>query len=147
MPSANRLPGRVIVAASVALTVLAACDDDSRGDSEGFCQAVADNLDALRAIPTTGDEVEALIERWREVGESAPLAVEPDWDAYTATIETAWTGADEEEILANTFASERSATNIATWLRDNCAIEWGPMTTIVPSTTTTVSGTVAPSGT
>lgn len=146
MPRATRRIRRVAVAASLA--GLAACDDDSPGDSEAFCAAVSENRDALLALPTTGDEVDALIELWREVGESAPLAIEPDWDALTQNRELAWTGEDEEEILATTFATERSATNVATWLRDKCSIDFGPVATVVPPTfpTTTVTGSVVPTG-
>lgn len=133
---------------SIATAGLVACDRDRAGDAATFCGRVADNIEALRAEPATEAEVESLIELWIDIGEDAPLAIEPDWDAYIDSyLRAAWTSDDEEEILASVFAGERSAVAIATWLQDNCGVEWGPVTTIVAhdEPDTSVSGT-APTG-
>ena len=117
-----------------AVLALAGCDDDGAGDTEQFCDEVAANVEALRAAPATADEVEELLDLWRDVGDGAPLAIEPEWDAYTDNLELAWTSEDDQEALASTFAAEQSTVAIAAWLSDTCGIDFGPVTTIVPGT-------------
>ena len=113
---------------------LASCDDDGAGDAEQFCTSVAENVEALRGNPATDAAVEDLIDLWRDVGDDAPLAIEEEWNAHADNLELAWTSDDQQEVVASTFAAERSAVAIAGWLEDNCAIDWGPVTTIVPGT-------------
>ena len=95
---------------------LAACDDDGAGDTEQFCDDVADNVEALRADPATDDDVEDLIDLWRDIGDDAPLAIEEEWDAHADNLELAWTSDDQQEVVASAFAAERSAVAIAGWL-------------------------------
>ncbi len=103
-------------------------------------------MEALRAAPASADEVEELIDLWRDVGDGAPLAIEPEWDAYTDNLELAWTSEDDQEALASTFAAEQSTVAIAAWLSDTCGIDFGPVTTIVPGTIPAASlpGAAAP---
>jgi hypothetical protein len=131
-----------------ALTIaLGACDDDSAGDSEQFCAEVAENVEALRAAPATDDDVDNLIDLWRKVGDDAPLAIEAEWTRLVDNLELAWTSDDQHDILASTFASERSAVDVATWIADNCGFDFGPVTTIVPGTVaiTTLPGAITTS--
>ncbi|MBD0322563.1 MAG: hypothetical protein ICV72_04145 [Aldersonia sp.] len=136
-----RTPTLPVAVASVALAaVLAACRDDSTsGDSATFCEHVEDNLDRLRASPETPEDVEAIIALWEDVGDSAPLSIEPDWNAHILLFETARDADDMEEIYARIYATERSSVAVAAWVRDHCGFEWGPVSTIVPQTTTTVA--------
>jgi hypothetical protein len=144
------------IIAAVAALLLAGCDDDGAGDAEQFCSNVAENVAALRANPETDAAVEDLIDLWRDVGDDAPLAIEEEWDAHADNLELAWATDDQQEVVASTFAAERSAVAIAGWLEDNCAIEWGPITTIVPgtipvaslpgATTTSSTSTTSPAG-
>jgi hypothetical protein len=130
-----------LVVVAAALVVLGACDDG--GDTEQFCDEVAQNVEGLRLAPATEDEVEDLIDLWRDVGDNAPLAIESEWDTHTNNLELAWTSDDQQEVVASTFAAEQSNVAIAAWLSDNCDIDFGPVTTIVPgtlATTTTVPG-------
>jgi hypothetical protein len=138
----------VITSVVAALVVLGACADDGGGDTERFCGLVQENVEALRAEPQTPEEIESLIDLWTEIGEDAPLAIEPDWQAHVLNFETAWTGTDEEEIYARVYATERSSVAVVDWLRTNCGIDFGPVTTIVPQTTTTIAPppTTAPPG-
>jgi hypothetical protein len=130
----------------VALVVtLAACNDDDGGDTEAFCAEVADNVEALRATPATDREVEDLIDLWHDVGDNAPLAIEKEWGRHADNLELAWTSDDQQEVLASTFAAEQSTVAIADWLRQNCGIDFGPVTTIVEAAVPTT--TVAPSTT
>ena len=120
--------------AVAAVVALAACNDDDAGDAEQFCDDVATNVDVLRAEPASREEVEELIELWRDVADNAPLAIEEEWRAHADNLELAWTSEDQQEVVASTFAAERSTVGIAVWLNDNCGIDFGPVTTIVPGT-------------
>ena len=140
----------------VGAVLLVSCDDDGAGDAEQFCTSVAENVEGLRANPATDAAVEDLIDLWRDVGGDAPLAIEEEWAAHADNLELAWTSDDQQEVVASTFAAERSAVAIARWLEDNCAIDWGPVTTIVPGTiaaaslpgasSTSTTSTTSPSG-
>jgi hypothetical protein len=134
---------------AVVVVTLAACDDDDGGDAETFCADVAANVEALRATPSTDQEVEDLIDLWHDLGGEAPLAIEEEWSRHADNLELAWTSDDQQEVLASAFAAERSTVAIADWLQQSCGIDFGPVTTIVEaslptttagSTTTTTAG-------
>jgi hypothetical protein len=128
------LPIFAVVATATSGLALGACGDDDGGDAEAFCAEVADNAEALRADPATDDDVDALIDLWRDVGGDAPLEIEPEWTRLVDNLELAWTGEDQQEILASTFAAERSALGVAAWVAEHCGFDFGPVTTIVPGT-------------
>ncbi len=134
---------RVAVALVVA-TVAAGCTDDSGGDAQRFCGEVAANKDALtNPVLTYTDDIEPLLDLYREIGGLAPLAVEDDWNQLVAAYETASTvvpgdAASEQEALAAIYSSEESAAAVDQWLRANCAVDIGPVFTIVPHTPATV---------
>lgn len=130
------------------LAMVGCRDNGGAGDAGEFCELVQGNIEALRAVPQTPQDIDDLVELWTEVGEVAPLAIEPDWSAHVLNFETARDSDDQEEILARMYATERSSVAVATWLDERCAIDWGPVSTIVPpaATTTTVPATTAPAG-
>lgn len=85
------------------------------------------------------DDIEPLLDLYRSIGKLAPLSVEDDWNQLVSAYETASTvvpgdEASEQEALAAIYSSEKSAAAIDTWLRDNCAVDIGPVFTIVPHT-------------
>ena len=129
------------------ITGAAACRDDDGGDTAAFCGQIREHLDELRAVPQTEQDVESLIALWKDVGNDAPLSIEPDWQAHVLLYETVWDPEiltdDEkaEEAYARAFATERSSVAVAEWVNDNCGFDWGPVETIVPQVTTT---TLAP---
>jgi len=148
-PTLRRAIGAVLVSGLVAGT--AACrDDGGGGDTATFCGQVDEHLDELRAVPETEQDVESLIALWKDVGDDAPLSIEPDWQAHVLLYETVWDPEiltdDEkaEEAYARAFATERSSVAVAAWVNDNCGFDWGPVETIVPQVTTT---TLAPGAT
>jgi hypothetical protein len=124
----------------VVVVTLAACGDDGGGDAESFCAEVGDNVEALRASPATEDEVDDLLDLWHGLGDDAPLAIEAEWNAHADSLELAWTSDDQQEVLAGAFAAEQSTVAIAGWLEQNCGIDFGPVTTIVPDAPTTTAG-------
>ena len=122
--------------AALALTATA-CAGDTTPSAERFCGEV----DARRAELTSpdlefSDEVEPLLDLYREIGELAPLSIESEWDRLTSAYETASTivpGDEESEQIAlgAIFSTETSAAAIDQWLETNCAVDIGPVFTIV----------------
>lgn len=125
----------------MALAVVASaagCANESGGSAERFCGEVAANKDALTDPPLEyADDIEPLLDLYRSIGNLAPLAVEDDWNQIVAAYETASSvvpgdQASEQEALAAIYSSEESAAAIDQWLRANCAVDIGPVFTIVP---------------
>jgi hypothetical protein len=137
----------------VALAVVAsaaACSNESGGNAERFCGEVAANKDALTNPQLTySDDIEPLLELYRSIGNLAPLAVEDDWNQLVAAYETASSvvpgdQASEQEALAAIYSSEESAAAVDQWLRDNCAVDIGPVFTIVPHSPATAPPAAPP---
>lgn len=136
---AGAIGGVVSLALGLGATVLAGCGDDDAGSAERFCG----EIDVHAAELTTpdlqySDDIEPLLELYREIGELAPLAIEEEWRQLITNYETASTVVpDDEESLqravAVAYQSERAAAAVSEWLRDNCAVELGPVATIAPS--------------
>jgi hypothetical protein len=131
--SAARVAAVVIVGASM----VACGDDDSAGNAERFCGEIEVNQTALFApdLASTA-EIAPLLELYREIGELAPLAIEAEWDQLVLNYETASTvvPGDDASIQAATaqaYQSEQSAAAVKRWLIDNCALDIGPVATIV----------------
>jgi hypothetical protein len=133
----------------VAAPGLASCGVDGAPSAERFCGEVSANKDALTNPEVVySDDIEPLLELYRDIGELAPLGVESDWNQLVSAYETASTvviGDEESEQAALTaiFSSERSAAAVETWLLANCAVDIGPVVTIVPHGPSTA--VVAPS--
>ena len=131
-----------------ALAALSACGGDDAPSAERFCGEVAANKDALTSPQLLyADDIEPLLDLYRSVGSLAPLGVEDDWNQIVSVYETASTvvvGDPESEQAALTaaYASEKSAAAVETWLLANCAVDIGPVFTIVPQGPVTI--TVAP---
>lgn len=129
----------VVVMAAVAVSIaLVGCSRGEAPSAERFCGEVAENADAL-TNPTIidNDDVGALLELYRRIGELAPLAVEDDWNQLVSAYATAATvvpgdAASEQVALAAIYSSERSAAAVHEWLRVNCAVDLGPIATLVP---------------
>ena len=137
--SERALHRTIAFAAATAIAVSAsACGGDSGGgDAERFCGEIDANRTSLTQ-PTlrSVEDVEPLLDLYRRIGDLAPLAVEDDWDQLTLNYETASTvvPGDAESLqraVATAYESEQSAAAVDRWLRTNCGIDLGPMTTLV----------------
>ena len=122
--------------AVLALTI-AACTDGEPPSAERFCGEVDAQREALTSPDLEfSDDVEPLLDLYRDIGRLAPLSIETEWDRLTAAYETASTivpGDEESEQIAlgAIFSTERSAAAIDRWLESNCAVDIGPVFTIV----------------
>jgi hypothetical protein len=140
-----------LITAALSIAGLAACGGSEAPSAERFCGEVQENREQLTNpdITTEGD-IAAVLDLYREIGALAPLAVEDDWNQLISAYETASTVVigdedSEQEALAAIYRSEGSAAAVAKWLQDNCAVDIGPVFTIVPQGP--VEATVPPTST
>jgi len=149
------------IAAAVCLALMAgvtACGDDGvESDAERFCGEAVEQRDMIVNPPmSTQSEVDATLDFYRLMGQLAPVAIAEQWNAIVATMETASTLVpgdpdSEQQVALQAYATERSAYEVAVWLRRNCGVDI-PITTIAPqdpmpartTTTTVVGGTTVP---
>lgn len=131
----QRSIGVVAIIAGCALA--AGCGDDGGGSAERFCGEIDVNKMVLTDPALVyEDDIDSLLELYREIADLAPLAIEDEWRQLLSTYETASTVVpdDVESVqtaLAAAFQSESAAVAVANWLRANCAVDIGPLTTIV----------------
>ncbi len=137
-PVRLRRTGALAAGTTVAVGLLAAgCGDDGPGDTARFCSAVQDNLAGLVTPPATLDDVDDYLALYRRIGDVAPLAIEPQWQALVTDYETASTvdpadPASVQRAAAQAYATERSAVAVRDFLLTRCNVDLGPVTTIVP---------------
>ena len=114
-----------------------ACSDD-RPDAGRFCGEVEANRVALTDPRIEfSDDIEPFLALYRSVGELAPLAIEDEWDRLVDNYETASTVVpgdvdSEQRAITSALQSEEAATEVSTWLRENCGVDLGPLSTLVP---------------
>jgi hypothetical protein len=134
--------------------LLPGCGDDGPGDTARFCTEVLEHREALTTPPETLADVDAFIALYRQIGRVVPLAIEPHWEALTRAYETANTldptdPESEQAALAQAYATERSAVAVHDFLMAWCAVDIGPVATIVPGAPADPEGSVpstAPGG-
>lgn len=133
----RRSPLFTASAAIFAAGLMTACGGNGAGDAEKFCGQVQANAAALTQPNLQySEDIEPLLNLYRSIGELAPLAIEPEWDQLTTAYETASTVVpgdpeSEQAALAVIFSTEKSAAAIDRWLEANCAVDIGPVFTIV----------------
>ncbi len=116
---------------------MACGSDEGAGNAERFCGEIEVNQAALFSPDlTTATDIEPLLELYREVGRFAPLAIEAEWEQLVLNYETASTvvpgdDASLQAAAAQAYQSEQSAAAVKQWLIDNCALDIGPVATIV----------------
>jgi hypothetical protein len=139
--------GGALGGALVALVALVAgCSDDGPGDAERFCGEVREHIPELVTPPATADDIDDFLGLYRRIGDVAPLAIEPHWQALVLNYETASTvetadPASVQRATRQAYATERSAVEVKDWLVTNCGVDLGPVSTIVgpaPAPATTV---------
>ena len=161
-PSPGSAASLAAITAAIVLTTLAGCGDDGvQSDAERFCGEASTRRDMIVAPPmATEQEVDATLDFYRLMGELAPVAIADQWNQIVTAMETASTVApgdpdSQQQVALQAYATERSAYEVAVWLKRNCGVDI-PITTIAPqepiparTTTTTIAegaATTAPSG-
>ena len=138
MPDVFRRATTAMTGAALCVSIaLSACGGDDGGSAERFCGEIDENKAALTDPPLeSSDQIEPVLELYREIAELAPLAIEDEWNQLLEAYETASTVVPEDPqsvqtALAAIYASEGSAAEVERWLQANCAVEIGPVFTIV----------------
>lgn len=138
------------LACAVLLTAVGACSSDADRSETSYCTTVGASLVQLNgpAIATTAD-VDATLRLYRRVADSAPLAVEPEWEVLVASLATAATvdAADPASVqrAADTArAAQPAATRISSYTAERCGLQIGnPVATTTPSASTPAPETTA----
>ncbi len=131
-------PAASLLAVALATTGCGFLDEDDGGDAARFCGEIAANAERLTQPQLQfDDDIEPLLDLYREIGEFAPLAIEPEWDQLVDAYETAASvvpgdEVSEQQALAAIYSSESAAAAVDRWLMENCAVDLGPVATIVP---------------
>ena len=132
--SSNNTCRRSIGIAAIGLGSLlaAACGQPPERSAERFCGELVARKDDIRALPTTPDEVAALINLYSRMGEVAPLEVQQDWDDLSANLKTANTlkvgdAASLQKVADSAYATQRSAERVAAWALGTCGLDIGPV--------------------
>ena len=117
---------------------LVGCDGgDGGGSAERFCGEIQLHSEQLTQPNLQfEDDIEPLLDLYREIGELAPLSIEPEWDQLIGAYETASTvvpgNPDSQQMaLSAIYSTEKSAAAVDTWLEKTCAVDIGPVFTIV----------------
>jgi hypothetical protein len=119
--------------------LIASCGGGGGGTSaERFCGEIDEHREELTdpAIATEAD-IGPLLDLYREIADLAPLSIEQEWRQLITAYETASTvvpgdAESEQAALAVIYSSEESAAAVSRWLQENCAVDIGPVATIVP---------------
>lgn len=117
---------------------IVACSGDEPPSAERFCGEIEANLAALTSPDLTFvDDIEPVLDLYRDIGDLAPLAIDAEWRQLIVNYETASTVVpDDPESLQRAvneaYRSEQSAARVDRWLQDNCALSMGPLSTLVP---------------
>lgn len=121
----------------IAATLVGCVGSDAGGDAERFCGEIQLNAERLTQPNLQfEDDIEPFLDLYREIAELAPLSIEPEWDQLVSAYETASTVVpgdpeSQQAALAAIFSTEKSAAAIDQWLEKTCAVDIGPVFTIV----------------
>lgn len=149
------LPATRTLALAVAATALGlglgACGDDANQRSEAnYCTQVGNHLTDLGTTDIDDDDdVDRVVRAWRAVAESAPLAIEAEWDTMVANLETAITvdptdAASMQRVADTARASEPAADRVIAYTQQRCNALIGsvaPTATTMPAPGTTPAET------
>ena len=121
-------------AAAIAIVSLlaVACGQAPERSAERFCGELLAHKDDIRALPTTPEEVAALINLYSRMGEVAPLEVQTEWDNLSANLKTANTvkvgdAASLQAVADSAYATQQSAEKVAAWASSTCGLDLGPV--------------------
>jgi hypothetical protein len=125
-PSPSRLVVLVLVTAA-----LSACNRETRADGGAFCEAVRTEQASLTAGVAGPEQASAMVARYRELEELAPVAVRDEWGRITDLLETAATTptGDAEavaELAQDALAAAQDVDTVTTWVRTTCGVDLRP---------------------
>ena len=126
-----------LILLSIAIALVGCDGGDGGGSAERFCGEIQLHSEQLTQPNLQfEDDIEPLLDLYREIGELAPLSIEPEWDQLIGAYETASTvvpgNPDSQQMaLSAIYSTEKSAAAVDKWLEKTCAVDIGPVFTIV----------------
>ncbi|MGD9999551.1 MAG: hypothetical protein AB7L17_17845 [Ilumatobacteraceae bacterium] len=124
---------------------LGACSDEPGNTLARYCTEVNANIETLNnpqiATPT---DISATIDLYRQIGDTAPADVAPEWQVMIDSLETASTvSIDDPDSVATAnevaLSSQAAATRIQQYTQQHCGTSIGvPPTPTNPVTATTL---------
>ena len=126
-----------LILLSIAIALVGCDGGDGGGSAERFCGEIQLHSEQLTQPNLQfEDDIEPLLDLYREIGELAPLSIEPEWDQLIGAYETASTvvpgNPDSQQVaLSAIYSTEKSAAAVDKWLEKTCAVDIGPVFTIV----------------
>ena len=139
---------RAALATGAALLVLASCDEGSR--EERFCDRLGKEQALLAAPPTDPADLDAFVERYQDLADIAPLAIEQQWQTITELVEAVATEdltdpATADRLRDRAVAATRPIDEVRAYARTTCGVELVVAATSATATTvpgaTTIPGT------
>ena len=138
---AARTTTLVTVVGVLTLLGIVACGDNANQRSEAnYCTQVGNHLSALNTpVIGEGGDIDKVIDAWRAVSASAPLAVQAEWVTVVAALETAITVDPNDpasmQLVADTAReSEPAATRVISYTQQRCGALIG---SVAPTPATT----------
>ena len=120
------------------IAFLASCGNgDDAGSAERFCGEIQLHAELLTQPNLQfEDDIEPYLDLYRQIAALAPLSIELEWDQLVSAYETASTVVpgdpeSQQNALAAMYSTEKSAAAIDQWLEKTCAVDIGPVFTIV----------------
>lgn len=132
---------RLTVLLLPALILVGACGSAPR-TATNFCRQLAKETGGIADLPATPNAINDTVERYERLLKVAPLAVEDDWRALTDVLRAArdLDAADDkavQDVVDQTYASERAAQDAMKWVLTNCGVDISTGSNVTPVVTTT----------
>lgn len=130
---------RILSAAASVLALLAACGDGNSRTEGAYCGEVGRKLAELNspiiALPADAARV---LDAWSAVSDSAPLAIELEWNTMIEVIELAITVDPDDPASLQTVAdtareSERAANRVISYTQERCGLTIGGVLPTAPT--------------
>ncbi|MDO8391013.1 MAG: hypothetical protein Q7V57_11030 [Actinomycetota bacterium] len=125
-------PAAFLALALGATGALGACSDDATKRTEGnYCNEVSNHLTDLSSpVIVTPEDIDRVIDSWRAVASTAPLAVQQEWNIVVISMETAAAvdpndPASVQHVADTARASERAANRVISYTMERCGIQIG----------------------
>lgn len=124
---AHRIAPRVTASLVFLTTFTNACAQTPR-TATNFCRQLALEVPAITQPTATQAEVSEMLDRYKRLGEIAPLTIEKDWQSLTEllTVASRANPNDAESVQAvidMSYATEKAADAAAKWIRETCGVD------------------------
>lgn len=126
-----RVVHHIAVVAATATVLASACSDEAVRSESAYCGQVAQYQAELNSPPiSTPTDIGLVLAAWRSVAQSAPVAIEPEWNTMVDMMETAVTVDPDDpesmQLVADTArASEPAAKRVVNYTQERCGLTIG----------------------